>query len=192
MTDYEPADNIHTFFRWWSSLKAWGEQVPLLERFEPALSPGLDDNIFLFERIPDGSYAVRYWGSELARVTVGSLNQQDVLDRYSDKDAEINGQHFAFVTGRPCGGMMRREVLLKDGRMVMTDHLSLPIKSEDGLIRHVAGCAAILAISEAGRRRAVASQTIKSSYYVDLGHGIPAGEEAYRFGDVTDKEGTTA
>lgn len=162
-----------THFRWWKSLIDWGDTLPYVSRFEPELKHELEPHLILMERLPNGSFQLRFAGEHVAAYLVGLTALDDYLDRFNDQDGDTMGAHMSAITGRRCGGLMKRKVYLVDGRVVLATHLGLPFKSDDGLVRHVGSVAEIQELPAGGRRLAKARHEVIDLGYIDLGFGTP-------------------
>jgi hypothetical protein len=168
-------DEVRKFHTWWRSLKSAPQPLPPVERFEPFTLPKFADTMFLVQREPAGGYQIRYMGEALQRLAVRPLSSGDYLELFEEDQAELLAQHFNFITGRRCGGYMKRRVERVDGMIVEAAHFGLPLMSGDGLVHHMCGIATILGCTPSGKKRKTARNEIVEEAYLDLGHGVPVG-----------------
>jgi hypothetical protein len=150
---------------------------PQRSRFAPALLPKLEPMMFLVSRKPAGNFLFDYIGSEIRNYILRDFETAHYLDLLSQKEREAMEDHFTLLTGRGCGGYLRRRVARADGSVVEGAHYVLPLASHDGVPRYVAGIVEVYSVKRGSfLNRFRPRGKILEEAYLDLGNGTPPGK----------------
>lgn len=167
-----------SFLQYWKQI-CDNSQTSIAARhlFKPDGIKALLPHIFLLEIREPEMLEVRIAGTTLDVLSKNTLTGQNYLDVCPPHERAMYWETLSALHGLPCGVVITREIIFRDKQVHVMKSFILPLIEEDTGRQYAVGLLGIVGAEEIGKapEGGVAKSSIVDRYYVDLGHGLPAG-----------------
>lgn len=139
------------------------------------------DNAILFEPRGEGEFIYRFCGSAVVARSGADLTGMNLIKLWPESEQGPLYRHLMTLVHTPCGNFAKIEQVFASGAIVRGESLTLPVLSEKnptGVFLLACTLMDQASLSELEPDDYVEDIRWRASFFVDVGHGVPAAAPA--------------